>query len=277
MPSPFPGMDPFLEGPDAFPDFHNSLAVYLRNALQTQLLPPYFASLNERTWIELSERAIEPDVALARVGRSLPHGSVALAEADLPPRAIVVPLAEEEHREPYLELFTGRGRNRRLVTCIEILSPSNKTRGSQGYRLYRQKQRELLLSDVNLVEIDLLRAGEHTTAVPRSAAERLTGPFDYHVCVRYSDRPEAPVVYPVKLRDSLPEIAVPLLPGNGTVTVDLQVVFAHLYDDGPYHIAVDYSGPVPPPPLGPSDAAWTLEQIARSRTLLHEERPKPES
>ena len=38
--------------------------------------------------------------------------------------------------------------------------------GEPGRGLYLRKQREILESDVNLIEIDLLRAGMHTAAVP---------------------------------------------------------------------------------------------------------------
>ena len=275
MPSPFPGMDPFLEGPDVFPDFHNRLTIYLSDALQSQLSPPYFASVNERTWIELSDRAIEPDVSVSRIARAAARGGaiaeaspryhVAVAETPLPPRAIVISLAEEQRRQPFIELFTGRGQDRRLVTCIEILSPSNKARGREGCRLYLQKQTEILNSDVNLVEIDLLRGGDHITAVPRWAIEGRAGHFDYHVCVWNAEPVRDPVVYPAKLQEPLPEIAVPLLPGDRAVVVDLQAVFERVYDSGPYRVAVDYAGAVPPPPLAPTEAEWVQERLAHSQ------------
>jgi Protein of unknown function (DUF4058) len=40
MPSPFPGMDPFLENPGIFSDFHDSFITYLRENLQANLPPP---------------------------------------------------------------------------------------------------------------------------------------------------------------------------------------------------------------------------------------------
>jgi hypothetical protein len=62
MPSPFPGMDPYLEHPATFPGLHSRLITNLSDALQLRLPPPYFAEINERTWVELSQREIEPDV-----------------------------------------------------------------------------------------------------------------------------------------------------------------------------------------------------------------------
>ena len=64
MPSPFPGMDPYLENPDIFPDFHDSVITYLREAIQASLPPPYFAALGRRVWIEVSRRTVGPDVQI---------------------------------------------------------------------------------------------------------------------------------------------------------------------------------------------------------------------
>ena len=96
------------------------------------------------------------------------------------------------------------------------------------------KQKEILGGPVHLVEIDLLRGGTHTTAVPRELIEAKVGPFDYHVSVRRFDRPTAFLVYPLSMRLRLPPLAIPLLPGDPDVTVDLQAVFDRAYDAGPY-------------------------------------------
>jgi uncharacterized Zn-finger protein len=66
MPSPFPGMDPFLEHPDIFPDLHDSLIILLQEALQERLPQPYYANSKPRVWIEVSQRCIEPDVKVLR-------------------------------------------------------------------------------------------------------------------------------------------------------------------------------------------------------------------
>ena len=74
MPSPFPGMDPFLENPGIFPDFHDSFITYLRENLQANLPPPYYAALGRRIWIEASRRSIEPDVHILRSGTEAESG-----------------------------------------------------------------------------------------------------------------------------------------------------------------------------------------------------------
>ena len=66
MPSPFPGMDPYLEDPEIFPDFHDSFITHVRERIQERLPPPYIAALGRRAWIEVSERFIGPDVQVVR-------------------------------------------------------------------------------------------------------------------------------------------------------------------------------------------------------------------
>src|SRR5262245_43421238 len=107
MPSPFPGMDPYLEHPAVFPDLHDSLATYLREALQAVLPPPYYAAIGQRIWVEVSHRAIGPDVLVARpvTPRCAPpsEGGVAVAS---PARAspVVVRVPHDERREPFVEI-----------------------------------------------------------------------------------------------------------------------------------------------------------------------------
>src|SRR5436190_6925971 len=192
MPSPIPGMDPFLEDPAVFPDLHDNLIAELRNAINGQLPPPYYARSASRVWVEPSQRRVGPDVNVLRPERPGSGGAptlptttatataVSVAAARSP---VVVRIPREEFREIYLDIYAKPG-NERLVTTIEVLSPTNKTPGSDGRKLYLQKQREVLGSKVNLVEIDLLRGGQHTTLVRLEDALAKAGPFDYHVCVR---------------------------------------------------------------------------------------------
>ena len=77
--------------------------------------------------------------------------------------------------EPYLEIHRRQGTDDVVVAVVEILSPSNKTRGDHGRNLYVAKQQETLLSPAHLIEIDLLRAGMHATAVPIDLARARAG------------------------------------------------------------------------------------------------------
>jgi Protein of unknown function (DUF4058) len=114
---------------------------------------------------------------------------------------------------------------RPLVGWIE-----GRIRGS----CYRRKQKEILASQVNLVEIDLLRGGEHTTAVPLEPAIDACASFDYHVSVHCFYEFGTFLVYPIHLHAFLPALAIPLLPDDGPVTINLQSIFDRCYAVGPY-------------------------------------------
>ncbi|MBI3469140.1 MAG: DUF4058 family protein [Planctomycetes bacterium] len=261
MPSPFPGMDPYLEHPEIFADFHDRFITNLSEFLQLQLPPPYYAGIGRRTWIEVSQRFIGPDVQVIRPReRSDTRGVAALDRPTTQPVVIHVP--HDEHRETLVEIYAGRGSKRRLVTTIEVLSHSNKMPGEHGRDLYLRKQCEVLGSKVHLVEIDLLRAGEHTTAVPRDRLLAETGPFDYHVCVHRFDNLEDYFVYPIQLDQPLTDIVIPLLPGDPDVTLNVQAAFNRTYDTGPYRREIRYDEDQPVPPLKPDRASWAEQVLA---------------
>jgi hypothetical protein len=265
MPSPFPGMDPYLENPEIFPDLHNSIITYFREALQARLPDPYFAVLGRRVWIEVSRRSIGLDVEVRRAsGRSprqtAPAGALAVADAPVA-RPVVVKVTHDEIREPFIEIYTRHDEGRRLVASIEVLSHANKTPGEHGRKLYKRKQKEILASQVHLVEIDFLRGGEHATAVSLDRAREECGPFDYHVSVSGFDDRETFYVYPIRLEDRLPPVTVPLLPGDPSVTLDLQAVFDRCYDAGPYAREIRYGLDAVIPPLRPEQAAWAAQVL----------------
>lgn len=270
MPSPFPGMDPYLEDADMFPSLHGNLVFAIQELLQPQLPEPYFAKTNERVWVEMTARYIEPDVDVfaspRRPKRARPErGGIAVADARRV-QPVVVTVPHDEHRETQVDIWTRRGSEKRLVTTIEILSPSNKIPGQHGRDLYLKKQREILDSQVHLVEIDLLRGGEHTTAVPREWAVSKAGPFDYHVCIHRFDNLEDYFVYPIQLADPLPEIEIPLLPGDGDVRLDLRAAMNRAYDAGPYRREIDYAQDKITPPLRPPLAKWA-KSVVSSRAV----------
>jgi len=267
LPSPIPGMDPFLEDPAVFPDLHDNLIAELRNAINAQLPPPYYARSASRVWVEPSQGRVGPDVNVLRPERAgsgaAPSSPVATA-ATRPPVVVRIPL--EELRESYLDIYAKPG-DERLVTTIEVLSLTNKTSGGEGRPQYLQKQREVIGSKVNLVEIDLLRGGQHTTAVRLEDALAKAGPFDYHVCVRAFEEPTDFVIYPISLSERLPVIGIPLLPGDGVVSVDLQNLLDRCYDTGLYQRSIPYVGGTPVPPLRPEQMAW-VAQVLRDKGIL---------
>ena len=264
MPSPFPGMDPYLEHPHFFHGLHDRFVVGMSDFLQPRLPESYFAEISERVWVEVTRRYVEPDVDVLRLngGGKKPEpaeGGVAVL-APMNRQPVLVQVPHDERKEWRVDIFARREKEE-LVTSIEVLSLANKTPGTQARKLYRQKQREVLGSDTNLVEIDLLRGGRHTTAVPLDRAVERAGPFDYHICVHPFDRVENFYVYAIKLEDRLPELAVPLSRGEPPIVVDLQAVFDHCYDSGPYHRRIRYAEITPVPPLRPEHAEWATRLL----------------
>lgn len=266
MPSPFPGMDPFVERPAIFADFHDAFVNELRNDIARRLPPPYFSGLRSRIWIEERARPIYPDVTVVRPesngGWSGSGGGTAVAvEPGTDVETLPVTITLEELSETFLEVrYAPDGE--RLVTSIEVLSPANKTPGDRGQSLYLQKQSELLESDVHLIEIDLLRGGTHTTAIAPSALHRGGGDSTWHILLRRSDRPIELTVYPIQIWHRLPKLEVPLLPEHGAITVPLQPLFDRCYEFGRYDLRAKYDEPLPPPPLRPVEAEYVAQRLA---------------
>lgn len=272
MPSPFPGMDPFLEHHAIFPGLHDSLLTYLRESLQLSLPAPYFAEINERLWIESSERRIGPDVDVLRGNLPSPRRDAAeggVAVLVEPATPILIAVATEENRQTYLEIRTPVDDQERVVTTIEVLSPTNKTPGPKARTLYLNKQQEILNSDSNLVEIDLLRGGMHTTAIPLNHLQARVHQYAYHVCIHRFEFLGTYAIYPIQLPEKLPAFSVPLLPGDGNVTVDLQAVFARAYDTGPYRRRIRYEPGRIVPPLEGAELEWAV-QLLRKQGLIPE-------
>jgi Protein of unknown function (DUF4058) len=254
MSSPFPGMDPFVEG-YGFGPLHGGMIFCLQQALQPQLPQDYYASLQERVWIDAA-RWIEPDVKISRDRSKRPRVDIGTGEVATLAKPVVITIPQDERTEPYLDIYKKIGDRRRLVCSIEVLSPTNKTPGEKGQKVYHRKQRRLLNRKVHLVEIDLLRGGQHSTAVMLEWAKFKAGDFDYHVCVRRFNRFEKYDVYPILMQERLPIIAVPLLPADGDIEVDLQAIFQKAYDAGPFQRAIDYRKDKIEPPLTKEQETW---------------------
>ncbi len=266
MPSPFPGMDPWLESRDLFPDLHNRFISRLSEVLNAVLPRPFFTTIANRVYIDESDRTVEPDVNVYRQPYSGPATERPAGDANggvlvLP---VVVTVPSDKLTEWYLELHAAADGSR-LVTSVEVLSRSNKRRGSTGRRLYRKKQRELLRGRINTVEIDLLRAGLHTTAVPLDRAVRKAGSFDYHVCVHRAVRREDYEVYPTQLAQRLPMVHFPLS-SELDIPLDLQPILAHCYEVGLYEHRLRYDRP-PDPPLIGEQQIWA-EGLLKPKEML---------
>jgi hypothetical protein len=249
-------MDPYLEDPDLWRGVHNGL-IYCATAYLNEVLPPeYAARMDARLYIVDPRRSVYPDVAVFKRAPERPllmprSGAAVLEPQDVPEVMSVFPV---EINEGFIEIRRLKP-PKRIVTVIEILSPSNKTPGSEGREEYLKKQREVLNSEVHLLEIDLLRSGAHTVAAPRESLLEW-GTWDYLVCLSRSPHRNTYEFWRIGLRQRLPRVRVPLAGDDPDVLLDLQAAMDQTYDAGRYLADLDYSQE-PAPPLSPEDAAWT--------------------
>jgi hypothetical protein len=260
MPSPFPGMDPWLEAADEWPGFHDTLVIKTVEVLQPQLRDRgYYAKPGERVWLSRS-RGITPDLTVVRRPASTRAGqaTVAVLEPDEP---LHISHTEFEVHEGFVDIYLAE--TQELVSGIEYISPTNKT-NKKGRRLYRQKQQELRNGGIHLVEIDLIRRGPHVLEIPEEVVERLR-PWEYFVnLVRRGS--EGFDVYALRLKNRLPKIRIPLKETDEDAVLDLQEVFNRSYDINPYPDILDYQDDPPPPELSPEDAAWA-DELLKSKGL----------
>ncbi len=233
MPSPFPGMNPYIEQPAVWQDFHDSFIPLVRELLTAQVQPRYYVKIEEHLFIH-----------------ELPaHERFPLGQPDASIHP--VPQLVEEERLSYLEIRERL--NHEVVTIIELLSPTNKTIKANRAQ-YLGKVKRILASGTNFVEIDLLRGGPR---IPWKALPRC----DYYTIVsrgpnRKLNDPEADI-WPIFLRNPLPEVPIPLRPGEIEPTLDLQAVLHRIYDAAGYALFIYASDPEPP--LAPADAVWAVQ------------------
>lgn len=260
MPSPFPGMDPYLEKLDLWPDVHNSLITALRNHLAPKLRPKYYLAIEERLYLAETEPLAllgRADVALIRSPQTRPLGEPSSAPVTPPqPVAVELPMPDQV-RETYLEV---RQAPDKVITVIEILSPTNKRPGT-GRNLYLQKRLNLIGTSTHLVEVDLLRAWE---PMPMWGT---TPPTHYRILISRSERRPMADLLPFNLQSSIPSFGLPLLTGDNEPVVDFGVLLQDLYDQAGYDLRLDYNRP-PDPPLSLADESW-------ADTILKEAKLRP--
>ncbi|MFN8499411.1 MAG: DUF4058 family protein [Anaerolineae bacterium] len=246
MPTPFPGMGPYLERPALWPNVHSSLIIAIRDELAPRLRPRYYVAVEERiVGVGPDDLlfAVRPDVAVVRAPAADTEAS---ARSDFG-RVVTVALPmPEQLRETYLEIREARGDQ--VITTLEILSPTNKLPG-EGRRQYEQKRLALLGTRTHLVEIDLLRAG------PPMPMLGYAGQSDYRILVsRAATRPLADLL-PFSLREPIPSFRVPLQAQDEEPELDLNRLLHDLYDRAGYDLRVNYAEDADPP-LSLEDATW---------------------
>ncbi len=252
MPSPFPGMDPYLEG-ELWQEFHETLAGAIRAQLMPRLAPKYVALLAKRYTLDRPAlgvfdapplRVVYPDVHVVAPPEA-PSTAPMQGQGGIAAPAVELPSFLEV---PQLSVEIRDVAERRLVMVIEILSPANKY--GDGAREYLDRRTDLLHTETHLLELDLLRQGARIPLVGEPPAAH------YYVYLSRWQRRPFTQVWPVALREPLPVVPVPLLPPDPDVPLDLQATVAACFDLVGYERLLPYAGPPPPPELGNDDSAW---------------------
>jgi hypothetical protein len=226
MPSPFPGMDPYLEDPAIWPVFHHQLVMCLYQVLLTELVNRYRARVCQRQYV--TEQALFTSVL------------------------------REEHHEDYLEIRTRN--DGRLVTLLDVVSPCNKlTR--EGREAYLAKRKEGRAANANLVELDLILQGQPMLDYARDGLPD----WDHLITVTRSTQPERYEIYTTTLQKPLPSFKLPLAPDDKDTTLHLQQGFTRCYEQGGFMAKIDYEKD-PPQVLKDEDRRWVRQLLKQKKT-----------
>lgn len=257
-------MDPYLEAPEIWQDFHNNLASEIQSTLNRSLPRRYVARLSPRVVYEVVEvtevaevRGVRLDIGVYET-QPPEHATIQTATSV----TITAPVTSTVLLEEPVRLHSVEIREvgtMRLVTAIEILSPANKRSAHDAREEYLNKRRAILRSDSHLIEIDLLRGGERMPLqkpVPKAA---------YYVALSRGNRRPIVEVWPIQIWEKLPTIPVPLLRPDPDVPLDLIAIVTSVYERGAYDRLIDYRQP-PLPPLTDEEAEW-LDRWLREKGL----------
>ncbi len=253
MPTPFPGMDPYLESPVRWGGVHLRLIVEVSSQLNRVLPKGFSAEIDQYVRIEEEEgdeeyySKINPDIFIPdspTFTKQKSGSTTALLEAPTL-ETILMPGPVVKHRRLLIQSNDGK----RILTAIEILSPSNKSTGKDR-EAYLAKRSEYFAGGTNLVEIDLLRAGNRLPfGTPHPPAT------DYYILVSAADKRPKTSIWAFSVRQSIPNFAIPLSSELDDVPLDLRNCINTIYEDGRYSEKIDYSKPATPP-LNQPDAEW---------------------
>jgi hypothetical protein len=225
MPSPFPGMDPYLEDERFWPAFHHQLVNCLYQILLPGLVDRYRARVGQRLYVT--------------------------------EQALFTSIIREEHQEEFIEI---RHRNDgRLVTLLDLASPSNKTT-ALGRQTYLAKRREAKNAGASLVEIDLVLQGQPMLDYSREGLPD----WDYAVTVTRSNQPERYEIYTATLQKRLPRFRLPLASDDRDTVVDLHAAFTRCYDQAGFASKIDYKQD-PATALEDDDRTWVQELLKQHK------------
>jgi Protein of unknown function (DUF4058) len=221
VPSPFPGMDPFLEHPVVWASYHRHLVAAVYQMLLPGLVDRYRARVVPRTYT--SELILFTSIT------------------------------KENHAEEYIEIRSRT--DGRLVTLVEVVSVGNRTTAA-GRTAYLATRTAAQADRAGVVEIDLLTQGRPPVDLDRNALP----PYDHTVCVTRGGTPDRHEIYACAVRKRLPKFKLPLAADDRDTVLDLQLVVARAYETGRFETVLDYSKPLPGDvKLKDDDRAWAVE------------------
>lgn len=201
MPSPFPGMDPFLEEENLWPAFHHQLIGSLFQILLPNLVDRYRARVGQRQYV-----------------------------TEMP---LFTSIIREEHQEEFVEV--RQRTDGRLITLVDVVSPTNKL-SQRGRLAYLEKRKEARVQSASIVEIDLVMQGQPMLDYSRDGLPD----WDYAVTVTRCTQPERYEIYTSTIQKRLPRFKLPLAVDDRDIVVDLQAAFARCYDQGGFANQIDY-------------------------------------
>lgn len=261
MQSPFPGMDPFIEACGLWEDFHPKLIAEIERTLAAAVPQRYYIRVGVRSYVALTDtegkdfKPFYPDVGITAPAAEVEAKPSSLAVDEvMDAEAITMDaFVSTEYRETFLEIYE-HDPEKRLVTGIELLSPSNKRRGSEGWRRYLRKRQGFLLGAANFVELDLLRGGQRMPMITPWPGS------PYTLLVSRSERAPRCKAWPAFFHRPLPVIPIPLSPPDADVRLDLQPLIAGVYERSRYSGDLDYSRSLRPA-LTDDESAWLAEKL----------------
>jgi hypothetical protein len=225
MPSPFPGMDPYLEDEGLWPAFHHQLVTSLYQILLPGLVDRYRARVAQRHYTT--------------------------------EQALFTSIVREEHHEELIEI--RQRADGRLITLVDVVGPCNKTTGS-GRQAYLAKRNEGKTMGANLVEIDLVLQGQPLLDYSREGLPD----WDYAVTVTRATQPDRFEIYTATLQKRLPRFRLPLGHDDRDMVVDLHTTYTRGYDQGGFAAKIDYKRD-PSTTLSTEDRQWLDEFLKQQK------------
>jgi hypothetical protein len=255
--SPFPGMDPYLEG-EMWQEFHSTFTHQLRSQLMSKLPPTYVALLEKYYIIDFSsigisdsktKQYIYPDVNVSTIREhSIPYQAFTPSTLEL--------ISPASNKKGVLTIEIRDVAERKLVTVIELLSPMNKI--GSGFKAYVNKREAILQTKTHLVEIDLLRIGQR---IPLIGGKLPLAPY-YTFLSRATNRPNTEV-WPIQLQEYLPTIPIPLSSEDDDIPLSLQQAIEACFQLVGYQKLLDYTQPPPSPVLNAPELNWVTEIVGK--------------